>query len=69
VRLNAEQYEIAMEAHRREADLQVSGQLQKENNRWWLYNATDLEIVERPSHIGQIAIDHQLELSLDDDDE
>jgi hypothetical protein len=47
VRLDADQYEIAMEAHRREASLQVTGRLEKENNRWWLYNAMDLEIVER----------------------
>jgi hypothetical protein len=47
VRLDADQYEVAMEAHRREASLQVRGRLEKENNRWWLYNATDLAIVER----------------------
>lgn len=45
VRLDADQYEIAMEAHRREESLEVRGRLEKENNRWWLYNATDLEIV------------------------
>lgn len=46
VRLNSDQYDVAMEAHRHEQSLRVTGRLERENNLWWLYNATDLDIVE-----------------------
>lgn len=46
IRLSAEQYEIAMEAHRREASLQVSGRLEKEGKLYWLYEPTNVSIVE-----------------------
>jgi hypothetical protein len=68
VRLDADQYEIAMDAHRREASLRVAGRLEKENNRWWLYNPTHVEIVER---LDIAASREQFEtpmLSFDDDE-
>lgn len=46
IRLSAEQYEIAMEAHRLEASLRVSGRLEKEGKLFWLYNANDLSIIQ-----------------------
>jgi hypothetical protein len=64
VRLDAEQYEVAMEAHRREASLRVRGRLEKENNRWWLYNATDLEIVERRPRVEGLVEAPMLPLEL-----
>jgi hypothetical protein len=68
VRLDADQYELAMEAHRREASLQVRGRLEKENNRWWLYNATDLEIVERLNSESPREQFETLPFSFDDDE-
>jgi len=46
VRLSAEQYEQAIEAHHREASLRVSGRLEREGNLYWLYNAEDVSVVE-----------------------
>ncbi len=46
VPLDAQQYELALEAHRREAALRLSGSLQREGNLYWLYNARDVEIVD-----------------------
>lgn len=45
VRLSPEQYEIALEAHRREEPLHVSGRLEKEGQLFWLYSPTDVAIV------------------------
>jgi len=53
VRLDADQYDVAMEAHRREASLRVQGRLEKENNLWWLYDAFDVEIVDSTLRPGQ----------------
>lgn len=50
VRLNAEQYEQAMDAHRSEAALKVSGRLEREGRYYWLYDASGLEIVAPPAH-------------------
>jgi hypothetical protein len=47
VRLTAEQYSVAMEAHREEASLRVSGSLDREGNVYWLYNPSAVSIVER----------------------
>ena len=46
VRLSPEQYELAMDAHRREASLRVSGLLEKEGNLYWLDNPRDVTVVE-----------------------
>lgn len=46
IRLSPEQYEMAMEAHHREASLQVTGTLEKDGRLYWLYNARDIAIVE-----------------------
>ena len=46
IRLSADQYEIAMEAHRQEASLRLSGILEKEGRMFWVYNPTNLQIVE-----------------------
>lgn len=45
IRLSAEQYDIAMEAHRLEANLRISGSLEKEGRLYWLYHPRDLSIV------------------------
>jgi len=45
IRLTAEQYKLAMEAHRFEASLRVRGRLEKEGNLYWLYDPIELEIV------------------------
>jgi hypothetical protein len=46
IRLSAEQYEIALEAHRQEASLRLHGTLEKEGRLFWLYNPSGLELVE-----------------------
>ena len=62
VPLDADQYELAMEAHRHEKSLRVTGRLERENKLWWLYNAGDVGIVEPifPDRLGTV------QLSLDD---
>jgi len=45
VRLNPEQYDLAMEAHRRRVSLRVSGRLEREGNLYWLYSASNVAIV------------------------
>jgi hypothetical protein len=45
IRLSAEQYEIAMEAHRQEASLSLTGRLEKEGRLYWVYNPDDLRIM------------------------
>ncbi|GAA2528190.1 hypothetical protein [Winogradskya humida] len=46
IRLSAEQYEIAMDAHRQEASLKLDGTLEKEGRMFWVYNPSNLEIIE-----------------------
>jgi hypothetical protein len=46
VRLTVEQYEMAIEAHHHEASLKVSGSLEREGKLYWLYNASDISIVD-----------------------
>ncbi|SDP61743.1 hypothetical protein SAMN04489867_3156 [Pedococcus dokdonensis] len=45
VRLNAEQYEMALEAHREEAPLLVRGELSREGNLYWMYRPDRVSIV------------------------
>jgi hypothetical protein len=45
IRLSAQQYDLAMEAHRLEASLRVRGTLEKEGNLYWVYDPHDVEIV------------------------
>lgn len=51
IRLSAEQYEMAMEAHRQEASLRIRGTLEKEGRLFWLYNPSSLEIVENEESV------------------
>jgi len=46
MRLSRDQYQLAMDAHRREASLRVSGRLEREGRLYWLYDARDVSIVE-----------------------
>ena len=46
IRLSPDQYQVAMDAHRREASLRVSGRLEKEGNLYWLYNVRNVSLVE-----------------------
>ena len=46
VRLSPDQYEMAMDAHKRGASLRVSGRLEREGRLYWLYNARDIAVVE-----------------------
>jgi hypothetical protein len=45
VRLTAEQYAMAMDAHGREVDLRVTGRLEKDHSVYWLYDAHSLSLV------------------------
>ncbi|MEJ7634431.1 hypothetical protein [Aeromicrobium sp.] len=45
VRLSADEYQQALEAHRRDARIRISGSLEREGNINWLYNARDLRVV------------------------
>lgn len=45
VRLTADQYRVALQAHASDAMLQVSGRLEREGNFYWLYDAADVEVV------------------------
>ena len=45
IKLSQEQYLMAMEAHRLEASVRVSGRLEKEGNLYWLYDAHNFSIV------------------------
>lgn len=45
VRLTAEQYRVALEAHASDAMLKVSGRLEREGNFYWLYDAAQVEVV------------------------
>ncbi len=46
VRLPADKYELALEAHRRMEALKVTGRQERSGNYYWLYDASDVEIVE-----------------------
>jgi hypothetical protein len=46
VRLPVNQYELALEAHRRMEAIKVTGRLERSGNYYWLYDADDVEIVE-----------------------
>ncbi|QWF80673.1 hypothetical protein [Amycolatopsis sp. CA-230715] len=46
VRLPAESYEIALEAHRRMDAIKVTGRQERSGNYYWLYDAHNVEIVE-----------------------
>ncbi|WP_062516433.1 hypothetical protein [Demequina gelatinilytica] len=56
VRLDDEQYEIALDAHRADKPLVVTGTLEKEGHSFWLYNPTSIAVVEavRPSRAKQV---------------
>jgi hypothetical protein len=45
VRLSAEQYEQAIEAHHNDSHLSVSGTLDREGTLYWLYNPQNVSIV------------------------
>lgn len=44
VRLEAEDYSVALEAHREDTVLSVRGRLEREGQHYWLYDTTDLEV-------------------------
>jgi hypothetical protein len=48
VRLTANQYELAAGAVTRDQGIAVSGRLEKEGNRYWLYDVTDIHPFELP---------------------
>jgi hypothetical protein len=45
VRLNAKQYALALEAHRSDQRIQISGRLEREGNVYWLYAPNDIRII------------------------
>jgi hypothetical protein len=53
IRLSPEQYEMAMEAHRREASLKVTGRLEKDGQLYWLHNASDLSLVDNDDTLSE----------------
>lgn len=46
VRLNPEQYELAVAAHADHKWLSAAGRLEKDGRDWWLYNAADVAVVD-----------------------
>ncbi|WP_299167915.1 hypothetical protein [uncultured Arthrobacter sp.] len=52
VRLDAEQYRVALEAHSNDAMLQVSGRLEREGNFYWLYDAAGVRVVPTEQRIS-----------------
>lgn len=48
VRLSNEQHELAATAVTSNALLRVSGRQEKEGNRFWLYDPTDIRVIEAP---------------------
>lgn len=44
VRLDANEYESALEAHRQDVQLVVSGSLEREGHYFWLYDASDITL-------------------------
>lgn len=51
IRLSPDQYELAVDAHRTEASLRVSGRLEKEGKLYWLYDAHDVSVVDNDPRI------------------
>jgi hypothetical protein len=52
VHLDADQYDLAQEAHRIEGGLQVSGVLTREGHLWWIYSATSVSVL-RPEELPE----------------
>lgn len=52
IRLSPDQYKLAMEAHRSEASLRVSGRLEKDGKLYWLHHARDVSVVESEPSIA-----------------
>lgn len=48
VRLSNEQYELAATAVTSNAVLRVNGRQEKEGNRYWLYDVSDIRVIEAP---------------------
>jgi hypothetical protein len=46
VRLPEEEYQLALEAHRRMEAITVTGRLERSGNYYWLYDAIDVAIIE-----------------------
>ncbi len=65
VRLSNEQYELAATAVTSNALLRVSGRQEKEGNRFWLYDVTDIMVIEAPPtnplppHAEQLSVEDQ----------
>lgn len=49
VRLSPEQYDVALEAHRQDVPIRVSGRLEREGHLYWLYDASDVTVVSDAS--------------------
>jgi hypothetical protein len=64
VRLPAEQYTEAVEAHLRGAVLVVTGELSRERNRFWLYNARDINLVAASDIINSVPEERLAQLQL-----
>lgn len=63
VRLNPQQYAMAIQAHAESLWLSVAGQLEKDGREYWLYGAQEVSFVTPPPG----AITTPIELTLDDD--
>lgn len=67
VHLSAEQYDIAMQAHREERAVRVHGRIEREGNLHWMYAADSLTLVEPQQDSGPTTSAPQTEqLTLDD---
>lgn len=66
VRLTAEQYELAMQAHRQESGFKVSGRLERDGNLYWLYDARDVSLVPGDLSPRVVVTDERMSLTSGD---
>jgi len=53
VRLTAEQYEAAPQAHREERPVSATGSLEKEGRLFWLYGARGVAVLDEKANMGR----------------
>ncbi|WP_454561006.1 hypothetical protein [Mycobacterium haemophilum] len=66
VRMSAEQYDDAIEAHKSEKNLRVTGTVQREGRYNWVYNPSSVSIVDAPDDDDEVPADPDAEPDEDD---
>lgn len=61
-RLSTDQYDEAIEAHRRGFLLRMTGEQSRERNLYWLYNVRDIELVHASNVIASLTEDQRAQL-------